>query len=94
MVDVPGTRGTLDQRRRKTELSPQTRFFPRHLSRIGLMIVAGQVQQSVKDEDLDFSCQRMPLLRGLATRSWHADGKVAGELSYAPFARHIRIGGK
>ena len=43
------------------------------------MIVAGQMQQAVKNQDLKLDGQRVAQLHGLAAGSGNADGKVAGD---------------
>ena len=41
------------------------------------MVVAGEVEQAVEDEDFDFRRERVALLDGLAERRGHTDGQVA-----------------
>jgi hypothetical protein len=70
-------RGSLDQTLRQAEPRAQTAFPPLHLAGIGFVIVSGQVQQAVQDEDFQFGRQGVSLLDGLAKRRLHADGHVA-----------------
>ena len=50
----------------------------RHLSRVGLVVVSGQMEQAVEDEDFDFYGERMALFRGLALGGGDTDGEIAG----------------
>jgi hypothetical protein len=64
---------------RQFELGSQHAFAASHLAVVDLVVVAGEVQQPVQNEDFDFRRERMTLLGCLAERRGHADGKVAGE---------------
>jgi len=70
----------LDQSLRQMQSGAQEPLAARHLPRVGLMVVAGQVQQAVQNENLDFGGERMVLLARLAQGRGHADGQVAGHL--------------
>jgi hypothetical protein len=45
---------------------------------VGFVIVAGEVEQAVQDQDLDFDGERVVLFLCLAARGGHADSEVAG----------------
>ena len=62
-------------------MSAQSRFLPRHLSVVILMVESGQVQGSMQDEDLHFSSQRMAQTLRLARRSIERDRQVSSALA-------------
>ena len=74
------THGPLDQAMRETQSRSKFLLTPRHLARVDFVIVAGEMKQPMKDEDLDFNRKRMSALLSLPTRGWNADGKIAGNL--------------
>jgi hypothetical protein len=73
-----GRSGALDQSRRQPQRPPQTRFFPRHLSTIGFVIVAGQVQQPVQDQDLHLVGRAVSQAACVASGDFRRDSNVAG----------------
>jgi hypothetical protein len=77
---------------RQPEPRAQTPFAPLHLARIGLMVVAGQVQQAVQNEHLQFACEGVTLLGGLAARRLHADRQIALFLVFLLVLGKIRSG--
>jgi hypothetical protein len=64
---------------RQAELGAQCPLATGHLARVGLVVITGEVEHTVKDEHLDFDGKRMALPGGLAECSGHADSKIAGE---------------
>jgi len=44
------------------------------------VVVAGEVEQAVEDEDLQFAGEGVALIGGLAAGGFNADGEVAGQL--------------
>lgn len=80
MVDLAvGRAAALDQRDGKAERASQARFLACHFSRVGFMIVAGQVQQTVQDEDLQLVVGGVSQAAGIACGDLRRDGKIAGE---------------
>ncbi len=62
----------------QAKLGAEKTFAAGHLAGVGFVIVAGEVEQAVQDEDLDFGGERVALFRCLAARGGDADGQVAG----------------
>jgi len=91
VVDFPvGGSRALDQRRGKPEPSPQARFFPRHLSTVGFVVVAGQVQQPVQNQDLDLVGQAVSQAAGIARADLGRNGDVAGSATPTTETRRQR----
>jgi hypothetical protein len=63
----------------KAEASAEELLAAGHSAAIGFVVVAGQVQEAVQDEDFDFGGKRMALFGSLAERRGYADGHIAGD---------------
>ena len=64
---------------RQFEFGAEQAFAAGHLAFVNFMIVAGKMEQTVKDEDLDFRGERMALFGGLTQSRGHADSEIAGD---------------
>jgi hypothetical protein len=51
----------------------------RHLTGVRFVVVAGEVQEAVEDQDLNFRGKGVALFDGLAPCGSNADGEVAGD---------------
>jgi len=78
-----------DETLREAQLCAEESFAAGHLAGVGFVIVTGEVEQAVEDEDLNFCRERMTLVNGLLERSGDGDGQVAGD-----FFSANAIGGK
>src|SRR5260221_13482601 len=74
--DVVGV-GAVNKRCRQLELGAQTSFTGRHAAVVGLMVIAGQVQQTMQNKDLQFLTGAMPVAAGVCERDLGRDGDVA-----------------
>jgi len=61
------------------ELGAEAALAARHLAGVGCVVVAGEVQQAVQDEDFELCAKEVAVLSGLAAGGWNADGEVAGD---------------
>jgi hypothetical protein len=81
-------RNPLNQALRQVELGAKLALTTSHFAGVGFVIVASEVEQAVKDENLDLGREGMALLDGLLARSGHRDGQVAGYIFCSkPFGR-------
>jgi hypothetical protein len=71
-------RGALDEALGKAETGAEEALAASHFAVVGLVVVTGEVEEAVEDEDLDFSGEGMALLGGLTAGGGNADGKIAG----------------
>jgi hypothetical protein len=62
---------------RQPELCAQLALAALHLARVGFMVVACEVQESVKNQDSQLNRESVTLLGCLATRRVDADGHIA-----------------
>lgn len=69
----------LDEAVRQPQFCAKALFMACHRAVVGLVIVSGQMQQTVKHQHLDLSREGVALPRSLPARSWDADGKIAGD---------------
>jgi hypothetical protein len=69
-----------DEALRQAEAGAEPALAAGHLAGVGFVVVTGEMEQAVKDEDFDFGRERMTLLAGLAQRGGDADGQVTGDL--------------
>jgi hypothetical protein len=53
-------------------------FAAGHAAGVGFVIVSGEMEQAVEDEDLELTGERVTLLRSLAASGGNADSEVAG----------------
>jgi hypothetical protein len=72
--------GALDEALRESEFGAEEALAAGHLAGVGLVVVAGQVQQTVENKHLDFSGERVALFGCVAQRRGDADGEIAGDL--------------
>ena len=83
----------LDESNRQFQLHPQLRFACPHFAVVGFMIVAGQMQQPMEDQDLQLRFGGMPKFGSICGRNLSRDGQVASHLcaTGSQFeAQHIR----
>jgi len=78
---------------RELETGAQQTLAAGHFAVIYLVIIAGEVQETVEDEHLDLSGKRMALLGGLTERRGYADSQVTGDL-FRSWAGICALGGK
>ena len=71
--------GAFDEALRETETGAEKAFAAGHLACVGFMVIAGEMEEAVEDEDFDFGGERVALLDGLAERGRNGDGQVAGD---------------
>lgn len=83
----------LNESNRQSQLHPQLRFARPHFAIVGFVIVAGQMQQPVEDQDLQLRFGGMPKFGGICGSNLSRDSQVASHLcpSGSQFeAQHIR----
>ena len=73
----------------ESELFPQTMLEHRHLAMIGFVVVTGEVEHAMKNEDLQFLREVVMEAAGVGGGDGGADDDVAGEV-----ARDLGQGGK
>jgi hypothetical protein len=78
--------GAFDEAEGEIESGAEEALAAGHLAGVGLMVVSGEVEQAVEDEDLDFGGEGVPLSCGLLAGGVDGDGQVAGRLFAAPDA--------
>jgi hypothetical protein len=61
---------------------PQSALPAVHPAGVGFMVVSGQMQKAVKDENLDLRRKRVSLASRLPASPVHADGNVACQLLF------------
>jgi hypothetical protein len=71
---------SFDEPDRQFELLPQFDFARLHFTAISLVIVAGQVQQSVQNQDLQLSLGRVPELGGVGGCYLSGNSEIACRL--------------
>jgi hypothetical protein len=71
--------GTFDETLGQAEGGAEFFLAASHFAVVDLVVVAGQVEQTVKDKDLQFTGERVALIGSLAAGSVNADGQVAGD---------------
>jgi hypothetical protein len=69
----------LEEPLRQAKLCAQVALAAAHLASIGFVVVTGQVQQAMENQDLKLDGQGVAQLRGLAAGSGNANGEVAGD---------------
>src|SRR5579862_8937471 len=74
---APAAGRALDQPRLQPEAPAQKSFFARHLAGVALVIVAGEVQHAVKEQDLQLDKESMPRFFGLPVSRFHGNSEVA-----------------
>src|SRR6266853_657531 len=69
--------GAVNKRCRQLELGAEPSFAGRHAAVVGLMVIAGQVQQTMQNKDLQFLTGAMSVAAGVGERDLGGDGDVA-----------------
>ena len=75
--------GAFDEALGQTEARAQYAFAASHLAVVDFVVVAGEMQQAVEDQNFDFDGQRVTLFASLAQCSRHADGEIAGYFAFS-----------
>jgi hypothetical protein len=63
----------------QVKAGPEGALAAEHLAGVGFVVVAGEMEEAVQDEHLDFDGQGVALASRLAERGGRADGEVAGD---------------
>ncbi len=84
----------LDEAGRETEPGAELLLEPAHLAAIGFVVVPGQMQHAVEDENFHFGEQVVADLGGLAAGALERNGDVAGSGASGTALRLRAPGGK
>jgi hypothetical protein len=79
-VGFDGVGDSVDEAAGEFELGAEGGFASGHLSVIDFMVLAGEVEETVEEEDADFGVERVAVGDGLAGGGVKRDGEVAGVL--------------
>ena len=78
---------------REAEPGAELAFAAGHLAVIAFVVVTGEMEQAMENQDLDLGGEGMALLDCLLERGGHGDGQVAGE-RFGGRSRYWAFGGK
>jgi hypothetical protein len=79
MLSIGRRRRALDEALGKTEAGAELTLAAGHFAIVGFVVLSGQMEKSVEDEDLQLAGEGVALVGGLAAGRVHADGQVAGQ---------------
>ena len=75
--------GAFDEALGEAEACAELLFAAGHFAVVGFVVVAGEMEETMEDEDLQFTGEGVALIGGLAAGGFHADGQIAGHFFLA-----------
>jgi hypothetical protein len=72
------SRGAFNEGGGETKFAAKSGFAGRHFAVVGFVVLAGEVEEAVEEEDANFVAQGVAVGGGLAGSSFERDGEVTG----------------